>query len=210
MDDVVPDSGATRQLLQQLRAGDREAADRLFERHRPWLLEMVRRRMDPRLSARIDPSDVVQEAQMEASRRLPDYLDRQPMPFRLWLRKTALERLYNLRRDHVEAARRTLSRESSLPDCSSLELAQRLAASDASPPRQLAKRELARRIQLALARLSESDRELLLMRYVESLSNREVAYLLEIDPDTASKRHGRALLRLQRLLREVGWKDMGG
>jgi RNA polymerase sigma-70 factor (ECF subfamily) len=93
-----------------------------------------------------------------------------------------------------------VDREVLLPDRSSLELAQRLVASGASPSESIARRELARRIQEALARLSQTDREILLMRYVENLSNREAAYLLEIDPDAASKRHGRALLRLQKVL----------
>ncbi len=200
MGDVTSDSAETQRLLQQIRAGRREAYDQLFDRHRGLLREMIERRLDPKLAARLDPSDVVQEAHMEAFRRLPDYLDRRPMPFRLWLQKTALERLLNLRRDHVEAARRSVDRELVLPDRSSLELARRLVASGTSPSERLDKRELARRIQQALGRLSENDREILLLRYMENLSNQEVAYLLEIEPDTTSKRHGRALLRLQKVL----------
>lgn len=200
MGDVTLDSAETQRLLQQIRAGRRDAYDRLFDRHRAFLRGMIERRLDPRLGARLDPSDVVQETQMEAFRRLPDYLDRQAMPFRLWLQKTALERLLNLRRDHVEAARRAVDREVLLPDRSSAALAERLAASGTSPSEGFAKHELARQIQEALASLSQNDREILLMRYVENFSNQEVAYLLEIHPDTASKRHGRALLRLQKTL----------
>jgi RNA polymerase sigma-70 factor (ECF subfamily) len=200
MHEVTPDSVETQQLLQAVRMGDRAAYDRLFDLHRASLRQMVERRLDLRLCARIDPSDVVQEAQMEAFRRLPDYMERQPMPFRLWLRKTALERLSNLQRNHLAAARRSVRREVPIPDRSSFELAQRLVASGASPSAHLAARDLARQIQQALAQLPPADREVLLLRYVEQFSNQEVAYLLGIDLSAASKRHGRALLRLQKLL----------
>jgi hypothetical protein len=89
MDDAADDSAETRRLLEQIRAGDAAAFGALFNRHRPALLAFLRHRFDPRLKARADPSDVVQETQMEAYRRLADYLARRPMPFRLWLQKTA-------------------------------------------------------------------------------------------------------------------------
>ena len=88
----------------------------LLLRHRPELLSFVELHLDPRLRARIDPSDVVLEAQLELVRRLDDFLSRKPMPFRLWLRKNAYERLLNLRRDHVGRQRRTVRREVALPD----------------------------------------------------------------------------------------------
>jgi RNA polymerase sigma-70 factor (ECF subfamily) len=157
--------------------------------------------MEPALLARFDASDVVQETEMEAFRRLPDYLARKPMPFRLWLRKMAIERLLDLRRRHVEAARRSLDLERRLPDRSSCELAQRFVDRQLTPAENIEKQELAGRIRQAIARLSVEDQEILLMRYVEGFSNQEVAHLLELAPDAASKRHGRALLRLQRQLR---------
>src|SRR5919201_2466011 len=123
MDGVMPDSDETRQLLDDLRAGDGRAFGRLFARHRPYLRRLVALRLDTRLRARLDPSDVVQDAQLEAFRRLPDYLERRPMPFRLWLRKTAQERLAMLARRHLGAARRTVAREVPLPEGSSVSLA---------------------------------------------------------------------------------------
>src|SRR5262245_22117057 len=137
MADPVQDSDTTRDLLEQAADGDRDAFDRLFSRHRPELHEFVAVRLDPRLKARADASDIVQETQMEMYRRLPDFLQRRPMPFHLWLRKTAYERLLMLRRQHLGAARRSVMREVGLPDRSSLLLAQRLFAGG-SPSRQLA------------------------------------------------------------------------
>src|SRR5260370_37321667 len=97
MGDVTPDSAETQDLLRRARAGDQTAFDRLFAEHRPQLRRFVELRLDPKLRARIDASDVVQETQMEGLGRLADYLQRQPMPFPLWLRKTAYERLLNIR-----------------------------------------------------------------------------------------------------------------
>src|SRR5258708_5691482 len=128
MDERWSDSEDTVRLLVQAQAGDRGAFEQLFARHRPFLRQVVSLRIDPRLRARVDPSDVVQETQLEAYRRLGDFLQRQPMPFRIWLRKTACERLLKIREHHVAAARRSLQREVQLPDRSSLLLARHLLA----------------------------------------------------------------------------------
>src|SRR5262245_10161331 len=111
MPTIKPDSAATRRLLERARAGEAEAPEQLLARHRPFLRQLVELRLDPRLRARVDPSDVVQEAQWDAFRRLADYLRRRPMPFRLWLRKTAQERLQKFQRQHLEAGRRAAGRE---------------------------------------------------------------------------------------------------
>ena len=203
MSDVTPDSAETKSLLEQARAGRGPAFDRIFERHRQSLHKLIEFRLEPKLSLRIDASDVVQETHVEALRRLPDYLDRQPMPFRLWLRKIAIERLLNLRRKHMESARKSVRREVRLPDRSSIELARGLVASGVSPSTHVEKREQVRRVRRALDQFPSDDREVLLIRYVEGFSNKEAAYLLEISPDAPSKRHGRALLRIQKLLVDI-------
>ena len=200
MDENASDSEQTRRLLRQVCDGDQRALGRLLERHRPYLRQMVELLLDPRIRARVDPSDVVQEAQMEAARRLQDDPQPPPMPFRLWLWQLASDRLLMLRRYHVEAARRSVQREVSLPGRSSLQLLGQFLAPGPSPSQHLSRRELARRVREAVARLPETDREVLLMRTFEGLSFAEVAYVLHLDAATARKRHGRALLRLHKLL----------
>jgi RNA polymerase sigma-70 factor (ECF subfamily) len=160
--------------------------------------------MDPKLRARVDPSDVVQDAQIEALRRLERYLRQPPMPFRLWLRQLAFDRLLMLRRHHLEARKRALGLEVELPERSSVLFAQQLLASGTTPSQRLDRDELARRVRHAVARLAEMDREILLMRTFEGLTFEETACLLRIDPAAARKRHGRALLRLHNLLTEDG------
>ena len=203
MPSAESDSQETEVLLEQAAAGDSLARERLLQRHRPRLREFVEAHLDPALRARLDASDVVQEAQLEVARRLPDFLRRRPMPFRLWLRKTAYERLLMLRRRHRGAARRAVGREVGLPDRSSLALAQQLLAPHSSPSRQADRQEQARRVQEALARLAEADREVLLMRHYEDLPYEDIGCILGIEPAAARKRAGRALVRLHALLAET-------
>ena len=156
--------------------------------------------MDAVLRGRIDPSDVVQEAQLEVARRMDDYLERRPMPFVLWLRQTTLENLLRLRRRHLGAECRSATRERPLPDASSVILARLALADGPAALQQLVDRELADRVAAAVAELPDADREVLLLRCYEELTNQEAAAVLEIDANACSQRFGRAIIRLRRLL----------
>ena len=120
---AMPDAAETERLLERDRGGDDTAFEHLFSRYRSYLRQVVEFRMNRKLRSRMDPSDVVQETAIEVFQRLDDYLARRPMPFRLWVRKTAHKRLLNLQRMHAETARRAVDREVPLPERSSLELA---------------------------------------------------------------------------------------
>jgi RNA polymerase sigma-70 factor, ECF subfamily len=200
MTDLRPDSAQTQGLLQRAQAGDRQAYEELFARHRPYLRQVVELRLDPGLRTRVDPSDVVQEAHLEAFRRLGTYLRERPIPFRLWLRQIAHDRIVKAWRHHLGTARRARGREVPLPERSSLVLAQQLLAGGPAPGQALERCELAQRLRQAIAQLPLADREVILMRHFEGLSNQEVGCLLGMDPGTVSKRHGRAMLRLHRAL----------
>jgi len=204
MGECGADTTRTERLLEQARAGDQDAFASLIEPHRAVLLGAVERRLDKRLLPRVDASDVVQEAQLEAFRRLDDFLDRRPMPFRLWLLKTAHERLLKLVRRHLDTAKRTVRREVPLPDSSSVLLARRLVAGGPTPSAAAHREDLARRVREALAALSDIDREIVLLRNFDGLSTREVSQLLEIQPEAAKKRYVRALMRLKKALNAGG------
>jgi RNA polymerase sigma-70 factor (ECF subfamily) len=165
---------------------------------------MVALRLDRRLAARFDPSDVVQEALADAAGKLSDYLRRRPLPFYPWLRQLAWERLVQLHRRHVLAGKRSVTREEAgvldLPEDSAVELAQRLAAAGASPSDHLLREELRERVQQALSHLAPRDREVLVLRHLEQLSTREVAAVLDLSEAAVKARHIRALERLHRLL----------
>jgi RNA polymerase sigma-70 factor (ECF subfamily) len=202
VDQLKADSSETRRLLQLGRGGDAAAFEELFRRHRAFVRQVIDSRLDDRLRARVDPSDIVQETQMEAFRKLDDYLDREPMPFRLWLRHTAYERLLMAHRRHLGAKRRSVRNEFPLPENSSLSLAAPFLARGATPSQLVSRRELVARIRQVMQQLAEPDREILILRNLEQLSNQETAQVLAIAPATASQRYGRALLRLRQLLME--------
>src|SRR5262245_7992095 len=131
----------TDELLNRTRRGDARAREQLLDRYRERLRRMVAVRIDPRLAARLDPSDVVQDALVEAARGLDEYLSRPPLPFYPWLRHFAWDRLIELHRFHVHAKRRSVARERPLepplPDHSAVELVCHLAAGGTSPSRRL-------------------------------------------------------------------------
>jgi RNA polymerase sigma-70 factor (ECF subfamily) len=204
MDEPASDSAEVLALLSQARAGDRYAFDRLFALYEGQLRRFVDLRLDPKLRPRVNASDVVQEAHLEALRRLADFLEKPSLPFKLWLRQITLDRLLMMRRRHVGAARRSLAREAALPDGSSCALARQLIAVGSTPSQQLGREELAGRVREAVAQLAEADREIILMRTFESLAFEDIAHLLGVEAAAARKRHGRALLRLHKILTDDG------
>jgi RNA polymerase sigma-70 factor (ECF subfamily) len=192
----------TEHLLKRVADGDDAARDQLLERYRRRLRRMVVVRFDPRLAARVDPSDVVQETLAEAAAGLDRYLQERPLPFYPWLRQMAQRRLIHLHRWHVQARRRTVTREEApaLPDRSALQLAQRLFGRHSSPSAGLHRQERRDRVRAALARLPEHDREVLVLRILEGLPTRETAAVLAISEVAVRSRQVRALERLKALL----------
>lgn len=198
-----PDSDETSHLLVLASQGEGHAVEELLAQHRDEMRRFVDMHMDRAIRGRVDPSDVVQEAQMEMSRRLSDYLTRRPMPFHVWARKTAYERLLNARRDH-QAARRSVAREACGLDRSSQILADRFLATGESPSQAAAALEQSERIAAVIATLPDADRELLLLRLADDMPYDEIACVLEITSEAARQRFGRGLLRLQAALAKAG------
>ena len=202
MKDPFADSSESRRLLDDLTEGSAKAVDDLFARHRSFLRRVIDMRLDANLRRRVDASDLVQETHIEMLRRLDDFLSRRPVAFRVWLRQVAQERLIMARRRHLNAERRAVSREVPLPDHSSQMLFDKLGALRATPSQTVSRQEMARLLRKLIATMDESDREVLLMRYVEGLNNEEIGFVLNMESNTVCKRHGRALLRLRQLLIE--------
>jgi RNA polymerase sigma-70 factor (ECF subfamily) len=196
----------TQELVDRARTGDQEARQQLLVRHRKRLREMVALRMDRRLIARVDPSDVVQEALTEAVQQLSDYLRDRPLPFYPWLRQLTWERLIEVHRRHLYAQKRSVRSEDreylALPDDSALHLAQRLLAPGSSPSDRLQRQELRDRVQTALAQLSPRDREILVLRHLEELTTNETAAVLGITAGAVKMQHLCAVQRLRGLLGE--------
>ena len=200
-------SPETDDLLAQARKGESAAVQRLLETHREPLRRMIGLRLDPALAGRVDASDIVQDVMLEVSQRLQDYLRRPGMPFHLWLRHIARDHMIDAHRRHRVAKRRSLDREqpllpAALADHSSLELAGQLIDPEMTPASAALQQELRRRLEQALAELDGDDREVILMRHYEHLSNQEVAAALGVSEAAASMRHLRAVRRLRASLLE--------
>jgi RNA polymerase sigma-70 factor (ECF subfamily) len=192
----------TEQLLDLVVLGDEQARSLLLDRHRARLMKMVAVRFDPRLARRLDPSDVVQETLVEAATRLEDYARNRPIAFYPWLRQLADKVLVRLHERHVLADRRSVKREAfampALPEQSADRLVRQLSGTRGSPADQLIAAERHAHLRAALLELSESDREILVLRHLEELSNSEIAEILGIRVDAVRARHTRALDRLRR------------
>ena len=203
---MAPEDSETEALIERAGRGDPLARQELLVRHQPRLRQMIAVRMDRRLGTRLDPSDVVQEVFADACQKLSDYLRRRPLPFYPWLRQLAWERLVKLHQRHLQAQKRSLAREQheglALSDGSAMALANRLLASGSSPSGQVLREELRRRVRTALGQLAERDREVLVLRYLEQLSTREIAAVLGIAEGAVKTRHLRALQRLRGILGE--------
>jgi RNA polymerase sigma-70 factor, ECF subfamily len=206
MGSVVENNSAdSMDLIERARAGDREALGALFARHRDRLSRMVEARLDPRLQARLDASDVVQDAYTEVLERLPEYWRDPKMPLFLWLRLVVGERLMRLHRHHLGAQMRDAGREISLyrgalPAASSAALAAQLVGKHTSPTQAAVRAERILRVQEALNALDPMDRETLSLRHFEELTAAESAQVLGIEEAAAAKRYLRALKRLKQIL----------
>ncbi len=195
MYDETSDTGA---LLEGAGAGDQGARQHLLERYRERLRRMVALRLDPRLAQRLDPSDIIQESLADAARKLDDYLIKPPLPFYPWLHRLTTERLVQAHRFHLQSRKRDVDCEIRLgQDASMAGLADRFAASGTAPGDRIRRDEQRRYLIDALEMLSETDREVLVMRYLEGLGFGEISAALGITEGAAKVRHFRALERIR-------------
>ncbi|HEX3999817.1 MAG TPA: sigma-70 family RNA polymerase sigma factor [Pirellulales bacterium] len=197
-----PNSDETQELLAAARGGDTTAVNRLLDRHRAALRRMIDLRMDRGIGRRIDASDIVQDVLLDAHRRLEEYLAHPAMPFHLWLRHMARDRLIDAHRRHRVAARRSVDREQPLVapaklDQSTLDLAAELVDPELTPAAAATWHELQVRFQQALEHMDEQDREVVLLRHFEHLSNGDVAQVLGLSEPAAGMRYLRAMRRLR-------------
>ena len=193
-------------LMARLRAGDQTALAQLFDRHRPKLQRMIQLRLDHRLAGRVSASDVLQEAYIDAVKRLEHYFEKPDQPFFGWLRLVVGQRLADVRREHLAQKRdagKDVSIHPSGPGTDSGCLAAFLVGHLSSPSGVAVKHESFARLEQALEQMDALDREVLALRHFEELSNTETAELLGIQPPAASKRYVRALARLKEILETI-------
>ena len=201
---TVPERSA--ELLTRLRAGDQPAIGELFDLFRERLWRMLYVRLDRRVSARLAPDDVLQEAFLDVARRIGEYLAEPDVPVYVWLRFLAIQRMQLLQRMHLGAEIRAVGAEVPMPNgelsfASAESMAGQLIGHMTSPSQAAIRHELQGRLRAALDEMDPLDREVLALRHFEELGNNEVAQVLNITKDAASKRHVRALKRLREVIR---------
>jgi RNA polymerase sigma-70 factor (ECF subfamily) len=192
-------------------AAHADGLDQWSADYRERLRALVRLRMAPQLAARLDPSDVVQDALAEAAVRLEAYRREPKLSPYLWLRFLTLQRLRILYRRHIGAEKRNARRERLLPapEASSIVLAEWLADSGTSPSGTLERAEAQAALAAALQRMPPLDREVLTLRHFEHLSNEEAAQALGVSLAAVRRRYYRALDRLREFMGPLAG-DAGG
>jgi len=200
-----PNREETDRLLDGARNGEPGAVDRLLGEFRDPLRQVIGLRLDPTVARRVDASDIVQDVLVEANQRLVEYLKKPDMPFHLWLRHLAQDRIIDTHRRHRLAQRRSVDREQPIArpawaDESSASFVAQLVDTERTPASEAIRIELQRRLNAAIDQLSDDDREIVLMRHHEGLSNQEVARALDLTEAAASMRYLRALRRLRIVL----------
>ena len=179
---------------------------KLFEEHRPKLVEMARRRIDPALVARIDAEAVVNEAYLVAQRKWPGFEERSATSTYAWLYRIVRDCLIEVWRRET-SGRRDGRKDMPLPEQSSLQLGLGLV-SPATDPQRAAERDeeraiLRQRMRQVLDMLRDTDREILWMRHYDGLTFPEAAAVLEITENAATVRYVRALKRLKDLWQQL-------
>jgi RNA polymerase sigma-70 factor, ECF subfamily len=194
------------ELLSKVRAGDQKALAELYDRHRDKLRRMVQLRLDHRLAGRVSASDVLQEAYIDAVKRIDHYFAKPDQSFFGWLRLVVGQRLADVHREHL-AQKRDAGQEVPInrgaPGADSACLAACLLGDGTSPSHAAARTESFGRLEEALNQMDPLDREVLALRHFEEMSNAETAEILGIQPAAASKRYVRALARLKQILETI-------
>ena len=203
--EMSPPPGQVPGLVARAAAGDRAAIVELLERYRPRLRRMVALRLDPRLRGRVDASDVIQEGYLDAMRQLDEFIQDPAVPFYIWLRFLVGQRVQEQHRRHLGTPGRDVGREVSIyrgtmPGASTGALAARLLGKLTSPSDAAMRAERKIRLQEALNRMDPLDREILVLRHYEQMTNGDAAAALGLDKSAASKRYTRALQRLKEIL----------
>lgn len=194
---------------QVVQTGDLEAFGHLITAYQDRLERVITFRMDPRLRARLDATDVLQDTFVEATSRVADFQScSQRMSFFLWLRFLAIQKLTQLHRHHLGVQARDAGREVGIyqyahGQMTSVVLAAQLLGKVTSPSRAAIREENRQKLEHALSELEDIDREVLALRHFEHLSNNETARLLELSEAAASNRYFRAVRRLKAVMDRI-------
>jgi RNA polymerase sigma-70 factor (ECF subfamily) len=187
-------------------SGDRgQELTQLFETNRERLRWLIQLRMDHRVQARLDASDVIQEAYAEAATRYPKYLQDPKMPPYLWLRFLTIQQLQIAHRRHLGTQMRSAQQERAVDmhqswGLESGSIARCLVASGTSPSAHVNRQDDVERLRAALEQLDAVDREILTLKHFEQLEYREIAEIVSLDRQDVAARYRKSLKLLGQML----------
>ncbi len=178
-----------------------------FAEHRERLLRLAERHLNPVMRRRVSPEDVLQEAAANVCLRGGSFVNNPDLPAYFRLRAVLLQTIAQLERRHLQSAKRDAYREAEPPPADEAGEDAGAAWDDipdtaTSPLSAAARADRHAILRQALRDLAEPDRQIVLLRNFDDLSNAECADILGIDPKAASIRYVRALQRLRARLVE--------
>lgn len=188
--------------IELLNKGGASELTALFMRSRGHIRRLVESRLDKRLLARVDASDIVQETYLRATAGMETYLKSPKVPPIIWLRLIGKHIVAETHRRHFRDKRSPERENDWYHDGNDL-LSQKLVDSMHSVGSWMAKREMAMKVRDAIKNLSEQDREIIEMRHLEELSIKECAEVLELNLETTKKRYYRALTRFREVVADI-------
>jgi len=173
--------------------------ENLFARTRDYLRILARIGLDPRLRAKLDESDVVQQTLLEAHRDWEQFRGGSDGERFAWLKQILARNLSGLMRDFTRG-KRDVNREAA--QASSHRLANWLATDLTTPATALQREEELAELALALASLGEPQREAVILRHWHDWTVAAIAEELRTTPEAVTGLLYRGLKNLRRLLRE--------
>src|SRR5262245_39448693 len=185
-------------LIRAARTGSREALGNALEIYRNYLLLIAERELGDDLRAKGGASDLVQEALLEGHKDFAQFQGETEADLRNWLRALLLNRLSKFARRYRQTQKRGIGFEVPLQD--GPDRGGELPGDEPTPSKMLMAGEHAQEVQLALERLSEDYRQVILLRYQEQLTFEEVGRRMQRSAEAARKLWWRALVRLQEAL----------
>lgn len=184
-------------LVEQARMGDASALGELLEKHRPYLRLLAERQLDPRLDARIDASDVVQQTCLSVHRAIKEFVGNDPAQFLAWLRQIHERNIQNAFRDHVRMKKRSVAREQAVANQAADEWG---AARISHPSQRLMLGEDAVLLSAALDSLTEDQRTAIRLKFLDGHSLAEISQQMNRSPDAIVSLVRRGLMQLRTIL----------
>lgn len=204
---LEPDENSE-EFLKRLNEDPESVLSEQFEMYKDRLWRIINFRLSKSLYGRVDPDDVLQETYINASSRIHHFVNDPSVPFFIWLRTIAGQTVIDVHRRHLGAGKRDARKEVQgkhrvFSASTSFEIVDVMLGNLTSPSQAALKKELSSLLHEALESMSEIDREILVLRHFEELTNQEAAVVLGIESKTASMRYFRALGRLRTIIERI-------